>query len=223
MGIPTVSSACDRARSKNQSTSREPKHLPTRGDSDRTRDYRVGDIPAARGKFPYADDGCTRPRSRYRLRSVRKGCGVPAFSWRPSSSIGTVQICPPPALSVYASRFSRAASNQQTHRYLNVTDEELRRGLEVSLRRFPLGPSSIRFDTIGSNVEPSSTRRSEAAISCRAQASMSLDTLQLETARLVLRVPRASDLDPWAEMMADEENARFIGGSRRARRRGACS
>ena len=42
---------------------------------------------------------------------------------------------------------------------------------------------------------------------------MSLDTLQLDTARLVLRVPRASDLDPWAAMMVDEENARFIGGS----------
>ena len=41
---------------------------------------------------------------------------------------------------------------------------------------------------------------------------MSLDTLQLETARLVLRVPRAADLDGWAAMMADEETAKFIGG-----------
>ena len=41
---------------------------------------------------------------------------------------------------------------------------------------------------------------------------MSLDTLQLETSRLVLRVPRASDLDAWATMMADEETAKFIGG-----------
>lgn len=42
---------------------------------------------------------------------------------------------------------------------------------------------------------------------------MTLDTLQLETARLILRVPRAEDLDPLAEMMADEETARFIGGA----------
>ena len=41
---------------------------------------------------------------------------------------------------------------------------------------------------------------------------MSLDSLQLETARLILRVPCAADLDAWAEMMADEEAARFIGG-----------
>jgi RimJ/RimL family protein N-acetyltransferase len=37
--------------------------------------------------------------------------------------------------------------------------------------------------------------------------------LQLETARLVLRLPRAEDLDAWAEMMADDETARFIGGA----------
>lgn len=42
---------------------------------------------------------------------------------------------------------------------------------------------------------------------------MTLDTLQVETARLILRVPRAEDLDPLAEMMADEETARFIGGA----------
>ncbi len=36
--------------------------------------------------------------------------------------------------------------------------------------------------------------------------------LQLETARLVMRLPRLSDLDPWAEMMMDEPTARFIGG-----------
>ena len=41
---------------------------------------------------------------------------------------------------------------------------------------------------------------------------MSLDTLQIETARLVLRVPRITDLDSLAAMMADEETARFIGG-----------
>jgi RimJ/RimL family protein N-acetyltransferase len=41
---------------------------------------------------------------------------------------------------------------------------------------------------------------------------MSLDTLQLETSRLLLRVPRVTDLDSFAAMMADEETARFIGG-----------
>jgi RimJ/RimL family protein N-acetyltransferase len=41
---------------------------------------------------------------------------------------------------------------------------------------------------------------------------MPLDTLHIETARLVLRVPRLADLDPWAAMMADDETAKFIGG-----------
>jgi RimJ/RimL family protein N-acetyltransferase len=41
---------------------------------------------------------------------------------------------------------------------------------------------------------------------------MTLDSLQVETPRLLMRVPRAGDLDPMAEMMADEETARFIGG-----------
>jgi RimJ/RimL family protein N-acetyltransferase len=41
---------------------------------------------------------------------------------------------------------------------------------------------------------------------------MDLDDLQIATPRLLLRVPRAADLDPWAEMMTDEEVARFIGG-----------
>jgi RimJ/RimL family protein N-acetyltransferase len=41
---------------------------------------------------------------------------------------------------------------------------------------------------------------------------MTLDTLRLETPRLLLRMPRADDFDAWAEMMADEETARFIGG-----------
>ncbi len=34
----------------------------------------------------------------------------------------------------------------------------------------------------------------------------------LETDRLILRPPAAEDLDGWAEMMADAEAARFIGG-----------
>jgi RimJ/RimL family protein N-acetyltransferase len=42
---------------------------------------------------------------------------------------------------------------------------------------------------------------------------MTLDTLQIETPRLLLRVPRLDDLEPWAAMMADEETARFIGGA----------
>ena len=39
-----------------------------------------------------------------------------------------------------------------------------------------------------------------------------LQSLQLETPRLILRVPRLADFDAWAAMMADEEAARFIGG-----------
>jgi RimJ/RimL family protein N-acetyltransferase len=35
---------------------------------------------------------------------------------------------------------------------------------------------------------------------------------RLETNRLILRVPALVDLDRWAEMMADENAARFIGG-----------
>jgi RimJ/RimL family protein N-acetyltransferase len=34
----------------------------------------------------------------------------------------------------------------------------------------------------------------------------------LETERLVLRPPQEADLDGWAELMADEEASRFIGG-----------
>jgi len=41
---------------------------------------------------------------------------------------------------------------------------------------------------------------------------MTPDGLQLETPRLLLRLPTVGDLDPWAEMMADPEAARFIGG-----------
>jgi RimJ/RimL family protein N-acetyltransferase len=35
----------------------------------------------------------------------------------------------------------------------------------------------------------------------------------IETARLLLRPPRREDLDAWAAFMADEEAARFMGGS----------
>lgn len=42
---------------------------------------------------------------------------------------------------------------------------------------------------------------------------MQLDTLQIETPRLILRVPRLDDLDRWAEMMSDEQSAKFIGGT----------
>ena len=34
----------------------------------------------------------------------------------------------------------------------------------------------------------------------------------IETERLILRPPVFDDFDPWAEMMADEQAARFIGG-----------
>jgi RimJ/RimL family protein N-acetyltransferase len=34
----------------------------------------------------------------------------------------------------------------------------------------------------------------------------------IETDRLILRPPQAEDLDGWAELMGDEEAARFIGG-----------
>ena len=37
--------------------------------------------------------------------------------------------------------------------------------------------------------------------------------IRLETPRLVLRLPRADDLDSWSAMMADEETARHIGGT----------
>src|SRR5687768_5684309 len=40
----------------------------------------------------------------------------------------------------------------------------------------------------------------------------SIDDLRLETPRLVLRPPRADDLDAWSDMMLDEPTARFIGG-----------
>jgi len=39
-----------------------------------------------------------------------------------------------------------------------------------------------------------------------------LDTLQLETPRLILRPPRMEDFDAWAVFLDDEEAARFIGG-----------
>ena len=35
---------------------------------------------------------------------------------------------------------------------------------------------------------------------------------RLETERLILRVPTLEDLDRWAELMADANAARFIGG-----------
>ena len=41
---------------------------------------------------------------------------------------------------------------------------------------------------------------------------MSLEHIQVETPRLLLRLPRIEDLDPWTAMMADPEAARFIGG-----------
>ena len=36
--------------------------------------------------------------------------------------------------------------------------------------------------------------------------------IRIETARLILRLPTLQDLDGWAEMMIDEQTAKFIGG-----------
>jgi RimJ/RimL family protein N-acetyltransferase len=41
---------------------------------------------------------------------------------------------------------------------------------------------------------------------------MSFDALQIETPRLLLRVPSLGDLDAWAAMMEDPAAAHFIGG-----------
>jgi RimJ/RimL family protein N-acetyltransferase len=42
---------------------------------------------------------------------------------------------------------------------------------------------------------------------------MSLDWLQLETPRLLLRPTRREDFEPWAAFVADPESARFVGGA----------
>ncbi|MEO8078628.1 MAG: GNAT family N-acetyltransferase [Acidobacteriota bacterium] len=42
---------------------------------------------------------------------------------------------------------------------------------------------------------------------------ISVDLVQLETARLLLRPPRVEDLDAWAAFMTDAEATRFIGGT----------
>ena len=39
------------------------------------------------------------------------------------------------------------------------------------------------------------------------------DDLSIATSRLILRPPRLDDLDPLADMMTDEQSARFIGGT----------
>ena len=39
-----------------------------------------------------------------------------------------------------------------------------------------------------------------------------LETLRLETPRLILRPPRMEDFDAWAAFCADEEASRFVGG-----------
>ena len=36
--------------------------------------------------------------------------------------------------------------------------------------------------------------------------------MELETARLVLRIPQASDFDRYAETLGNEDAARYIGG-----------
>ena len=42
---------------------------------------------------------------------------------------------------------------------------------------------------------------------------MEIDTLRIETARLVLRPTRLEDFEGWAEFMADAETMRFMGGT----------
>jgi RimJ/RimL family protein N-acetyltransferase len=39
-----------------------------------------------------------------------------------------------------------------------------------------------------------------------------MDEPRIETERLILRPTKAEDLDGWAELMADPESSRFIGG-----------
>jgi RimJ/RimL family protein N-acetyltransferase len=41
---------------------------------------------------------------------------------------------------------------------------------------------------------------------------LNIDALRLETDRLVLRPTRREDFDPWAELMADGEATRYLGG-----------
>lgn len=41
---------------------------------------------------------------------------------------------------------------------------------------------------------------------------MQLPPIRIETQRLILRLPQRDDFDAYAEMMADEETARWIGG-----------
>ena len=42
---------------------------------------------------------------------------------------------------------------------------------------------------------------------------VSLETIRIETPRLILRPIAREDFDAWAAFMADEESARFIGGA----------
>ena len=41
---------------------------------------------------------------------------------------------------------------------------------------------------------------------------MGIDTLRIETPRLILRPTRWEDFDAWAAFLADEESTRFLGG-----------
>ena len=42
---------------------------------------------------------------------------------------------------------------------------------------------------------------------------MNVFDLRLETERLLLRPPAREDFDAWADFMADEDAARFLGGA----------
>jgi RimJ/RimL family protein N-acetyltransferase len=46
---------------------------------------------------------------------------------------------------------------------------------------------------------------------------VNLDSLQIETPRLLLRVPRLDDLDAWSAMMADEQARSSSAAWRRAK------
>src|SRR5918993_4899610 len=79
--------------------------------------------------------------------------------------------------------------------------------------------SKLKCTSINSTPSrPRASRSSRAALRITMPRSylgtphMTLDDLRIETPRLILRVPRAEDLDPWAAMMSDEGAAHFIGG-----------
>ncbi|MEO7157654.1 MAG: GNAT family N-acetyltransferase [Vicinamibacterales bacterium] len=53
----------------------------------------------------------------------------------------------------------------------------------------------------------------DEVLTTRVSRDHTVTNIQIETDRLILRQPRLEDLDPWAEMMADHDSAKFIGGT----------